>query len=233
MFREFKVSANVGKPQVAYKETITRATECEGRFVRQSGGRGQYGHVKLKLEPVEQGTGFVFEDAIVGGAIPKDFIPSVKQGIRESLDNGALAGYPVVDLKAVLYDGSYHDVDSSELAYRVAGSMALQAGLRKASPVLLEPIMDVEIVVPEDYLGDIMGDLQARRGKIEGIAQRPDAKLIASEVPLSEMFGYATRLRSLSQGRAVYSMQFSHYAKMPEQASSKIVNRMKGFVHQG
>ncbi len=232
MFREFNVAANVGKQQVAYKESITRATECEGRFVRQSGGHGQYGHVKLKIEPGEQGSGLVFENAIVGGTIPKDFIPAIKQGVKESMENGALAGYPTVDLKVVLYDGSYHDVDSSELAYRVAASMAIQDGMKKASPVLIEPIMDVEIVVPEEYLGDIMGDIQSRRGKIEGIAQRPDAKLVAAEVPLSEMFGYATRLRSLSQGRAVYSMQFSHYAKMPDQASKKIVNRMKGYAFQ-
>jgi len=232
MVREFKVSANVGKPQVAYKETITRTVKCEARFVRQTGGHGQYGHVKLRLEPTEPGTGYIFESEITGGVIPNEYIPAVGQGIKEALDNGIVAGYPTVDVKAVLIDGSYHEVDSSELAFRVAGSMAFQDGARKASPVLLEPVMDVEVVVPEEYLGDVIGDLQSRRGKIEGIAQRPDAKLIAGEVPLSEMFGYATKLRSLSQGRAVYSMQFSHYSKMPQQASKKIVERMRGYVYQ-
>jgi elongation factor G len=232
MFREFNVSANVGKPQVAYKESITKTAEAEGRFVRQSGGRGQYGHVKLRLEPLEQGGGFVFESKIQGGVIPREFIPAVGQGAKDSLDNGALAGYPAIDIKAILIDGSYHDVDSSELAFKIAGSMAMQECLKKAGPVLLEPIMDVEVVVPEEYLGDVIGDLQSRRGKIEGIAQRPDAKLVAGEVPLSEMFGYATRLRSLSQGRAVYSMQFSHYSKMPEQASKKIVHRVRGYALQ-
>ncbi|MCP4582374.1 MAG: elongation factor G [candidate division Zixibacteria bacterium] len=232
MVREFKVSANVGKPQVAYKETITKKVACEGRFVRQTGGRGQFGHVKLKLEPLEPGTGFVFEDKTIGGSVPKEFIKPVELGIKEALDNGIVAGYPTVDVKAILVDGSHHEVDSSELAFRVAGSMALQDGVRRASPTLLEPVMDVEVVVPEEYIGDIIGDLQSRRGKIEGIAQRPDAKLVAAEVPLSEMFGYATKLRSLSQGRAVYSMQFSHYAKMPEQACKKIVDRMRGYVYQ-
>ena len=232
MVREFKVSANVGKPQVAYKETITKTVQCEARFVRQTGGHGQYGHVKLRLEPNDPGTGYIFESEITGGTVPNEYIPAVEQGIKEALDNGIVAGYPTVDIKAVLIDGSYHEVDSSELAFRIAGSMAFQDGARKALPVLLEPVMDVEVVVPEEYLGDVIGDLQSRRGKIEGIAQRPDAKLIAGEVPLSEMFGYATRLRSLSQGRAVYSMQFSHYSKMPQQASKKIVERMRGYVYQ-
>jgi len=232
MVREFKVSANVGKPQVAYKETITKAVQCEARFVRQTGGHGQYGHVKLRLEPTDPGAGYIFESKITGGTVPIEYIPAVEQGIKEALDNGIVAGYPTVDVKAILIDGSYHEVDSSELAFRIAGSMAFQDGARKASPVLLEPVMDVEVVVPEEYLGDVIGDLQSRRGKIEGIAQRPDAKLVAGEVPLSEMFGYATRLRSLSQGRAVYSMQFSHYAKMPQQASKKIVERMRGYVYQ-
>jgi len=232
MVREFKVAANVGKPQVAYKETITKTVQCEARFVRQTGGHGQYGHVKLRLEPTESGTGYVFESEITGGTIPHEYIPAVEQGIKEALDNGIVAGYPTVDVKAILIDGSYHEVDSSEMAFKIAGSMAFQDGARKASPVLLEPVMDVEVVVPEEYLGDIIGDLQSRRGKIEGIAQRPDAKLVAGEVPLSEMFGYATRLRSLSQGRAVYSMQFSHYAKIPQQVSKKIVEGMRGFVFQ-
>ena len=232
MVREFRVSANVGKPQVAYKETITATVECEGRFIKQTGGRGQYGHVKLRLEPMEPGSQFAFVNEITGGAIPHEFIPSIERGIKESLDNGVIAGYPTVDVKAVLTGGSYHDVDSSELAFRIAGSIAFQDGLRKANPALLEPIMDVEVVVPEEYLGEIIGDLQARRGKIEGIAQRPDAKVVASEAPLSEMFGYATKLRSLSQGRAVYSMQFSHYARMSQQVSNKIVQKVKGFVFQ-
>jgi len=232
MVREFRVSANVGKPQVAYKETITATVECEGRFIKQTGGRGQYGHVKLRLEPMEPGSQFAFVNEITGGAIPHEFIPSIERGIKESLDNGVIAGYPTVDVKAVLTGGSYHDVDSSELAFRIAGSIAFQDGLRKANSALLEPIMDVEVVVPEEYLGEIIGDLQARRGKIEGIAQRPDAKVVASEAPLSEMFGYATKLRSLSQGRAVYSMQFSHYARMSQQVSNKIVQKVKGFVFQ-
>jgi len=232
MVREFKVSANVGRPQVAYKETITKTVKCEGRFVKQTGGKGQYGHVKLRLEPMKPGSQFVFANEITGGTIPREFIPFVERGIRESLDNGVIAGYPTVDIKAVLTDGSYHEVDSSELAFRIAGSIAFQNGLRRANPALLEPIMDVEVVVPEEYLGEIIGDLQSRRGKIEGIAQRPDAKVVASEVPLSEMFGYATRLRSLSQGRAVYSMQFSHYARMSQQVSNKIVQKVKGFVFQ-
>jgi len=232
MVREFKVSANVGRPQVAYKETITKTVTCEGRFVKQTGGKGQYGHVKLRLEPMKPGSQFVFVNEITGGTIPREFIPFVERGIRESLDNGVIAGYPTVDIKAVLTDGSYHEVDSSELAFRIAGSIAFQNGLRRANPALLEPIMDVEVVVPEEYLGEIIGDLQSRRGKIEGIAQRPDAKVVASEVPLSEMFGYATRLRSLSQGRAVYSMQFSHYARMSQQVSNKIVQKVKGFVFQ-
>ena len=232
MVREFKVSANVGKPQVAYKETITRIVECEGKFIRQSGGRGHYGHVKLRLEPLEPGAGFIYENKIIGGAIPREFIPSIEKGIKESLENGIIAGYPTVDVKAVVIDGSYHDVDSSELAFKIAGSLAFRDGLKKAEPALLEPIMDVEVVVPEEYLGDIIGDIRARRGKIEGIAQRPDAKVLACEVPLSEMFGYATKLRSLSQGRAVYSMQFSHYAKMPQQVSNKIVQKTKGYVFQ-
>lgn len=233
MLREFKVSANVGKPQVAYKETITKTVECEGRFIRQTGGRGQYGHVKLRLEPLEPGAGFAFACEMSGGAVPKEYIPAVEKGIKEALDNGIIAGYPVVDLKAVLIDGSYHEVDSSELAFRIAGSMAFHSGAKKAGSVLLEPVMDVEVVVPEEYLGDVMGDLQARRGKIEGIAQRPEAKVIVAQVPLSEMFDYATKLRSLSQGRAVYSMQFSYYAQMPEQESGKIVQIVKGFAYQG
>jgi elongation factor G len=233
MMREFKVSANVGKPQVAYKETITKAVESEGRFVRQSGGHGQYGHVKVRFEPIEPGSGFVFEKEISGGKIPKEYIPAVEKGIKEALEGGIVAGYPVVDIKAVLVDGTYHDVDSSELAFKIAGSMAFQEGAARANPVLLEPVMDVEVVVPEEYLGDIIGDLKSRRGKIEGIADRPDAKVVAAQMPLAEMFGYATKLRSLSQGRGVYSMQFSHYARMSEQDSDKVVHKVKGLVYQG
>lgn len=232
MFREFKVSANVGKPQVAYKETITMATEGEGRFVRQTGGRGQYGHVKLRVEPVEPGSGFIFENRLVGGVIPKEYIPAIERGIRDSLESGIVAGYPVVDLKVILLDGSYHEVDSSELAFKIAGSMAFQNAAEKANPILLEPVMDVEVVVPEEYLGEIIGDIKSRRGKIEGIADRPDAKVVAAQVPLSEMFGYATKLRSLSQGRGVYSMQFSHYARMSEQERGKILHKVKGLVYQ-
>ncbi|MCD6163075.1 MAG: elongation factor G [candidate division Zixibacteria bacterium] len=231
MVREFKVSANVGKPQVAYKETISKIAKCEGKFIKQTGGRGQHGHVKLRIEPLETGCDFEFASEVTGGEVPKEYIPAVEKGVRESLDNGIIAGYPTVDIKVVLIGGSFHDVDSSELAFKIAGAMAFQDGLRKAAPVLLEPIMDVEVVVPEEYLGDIIGDLQTRRGKIEGIAQRPDAKVVASEVPLSEMFGYATKLRSLSQGRAVYSMQFAHYAKMSQQVSDKIVKKVKGYVY--
>jgi elongation factor G len=232
MLREFKVSANVGKPQVAYKETITKAVEAEGRFVRQTGGHGQYGHVKIRIEPVEPGTGFVFENAIKSGAIPREFIPAVEEGIKGALDNGVIAGYPVVDVKAILLDGTYHDVDSSEMAFKIAASMAFQNAASRANSVLLEPVMDVEVVVPEDYLGDVIGDLKSRRAKIAGIADRPDAKVVAAQLPLSEMFGYATRMRSLTQGRGVYSMQFSHYAKMPEQESSKILQKAKGLVYQ-
>jgi len=232
MFREFKVSANVGKPQVAYKETITLPMDGEGRFIRQTGGRGQYGHVKLHVEPGEPGSGFVFENRLVGGAIPKEFIPAIEKGIRDSLESGIAAGYPVVDVKVALLDGSYHDVDSSELAFRIAGSMAFQNAAEKAGPVLLEPVMDVEVVVPEEYIGDIIGDIKSRRGKIEGIADRPDAKVVAAQVPLSEMFGYATKLRSLSQGRGVYSMQFSHYAKMPDHERGRLMHKTKGLVYQ-
>jgi elongation factor G len=215
--REFKVNANVGRPQVAYRETIrVPVDKVEGKFVRQSGGRGQYGHVVINLEPTEAGTGFLFEDAIVGGAIPREYINPVQQGIREAMDSGVLAGYPLIDIKATLIDGSYHDVDSNEMAFKIAGSMALKAGVRKANPAILEPIMDVEVVTPDEYLGDVMGDLSSRRGKIGGMTQRAGAQVIGASVPLAEMFGYSTTLRSLSQGRAVYSMQFSHYSGVPK-----------------
>jgi elongation factor G len=229
MTREFGVRANVGKPQVSYKETITAPAEAEGKFIRQTGGRGQYGWVKIRLEPLPKGGGFEFENAIKGGILPKEFVPPVKQGIAESLQNGVLAGYPMVDIKAVLLDGKYHDVDSSELAYRIAGSLAFQEAAAKAGPVLLEPAMSVEITVPEEYLGDVINDLNSRRGNILGIGAKGDAQAISVVVPLSEMFGYATRLRSLSQGRAIFTMEFDHYEKVPEDVSEGLITRLRGF----
>ena len=222
--REFKVNANVGRPQVAYRETIrVPVDKVEGKFVRQSGGRGQYGHVVINIEPTEPGTGFLFEDSIVGGSIPREYINPVQQGIREAMDSGVLAGYPLIDIKATLIDGSYHDVDSNEMAFKIAGSMALKDGVRKANPAILEPIMDVEVVTPDEYLGDVMGDLNSRRGKIGGMTQRAGAQVIGASVPLAEMFGYSTTLRSLSQGRAVYSMQFSHYSGVPKSKADEII----------
>ena len=228
MLREFKVGANVGRPQVAYKETITKTVEAEGKFIRQSGGRGQYGHVLIEISPNEVGKGFEFEDAIVGGVIPKEYIPSVKAGIQGAMSNGVLAGYPVKDVKVKLFDGSTHDVDSSEMAFKIAGSMAFQNGCKKANPVLLEPQMKVEVVVPEEYLGDVIGNLNSRRGKISGILPRKDAQVVSALVPLAEMFGYATQLRSISQGRAIYTMQFSHYEHTPQNISSEIIEQTKG-----
>ncbi len=228
MLREFKVEANVGKPQVAYRETIRQSVEQETKFVRQTGGRGQYAHVVITLEPNETGGGFVFVNKIVGGAIPREYIPSVEKGIREALDNGVLAGYPVVDVKVTLTYGSYHEVDSSEMAFKVAGSIAFKEAARRARPVLLEPIMDVEVVTPDEYLGDIMGDLSSRRGKVGGIMQRSDAQVVGASVPLSEMFGYSTQLRSMSQGRAVYTMQFSHYQEVPKSKAEEIVSKVQG-----
>ena len=222
--REFKVNANVGRPQVAYRETIrSGATKVEGKLVKQSGGRGQYGHVVVNIEPAEKGAGFVFEDAITGGSIPREYINPVQQGMKEAMESGVLAGYPLIDIKATLIDGSYHDVDSNEMAFKVAGSMALKEGVRRGNPVLLEPIMDVEVVTPEDYLGDVMGDLSSRRGKIGGMTQRAGAQVIGASVPLSEMFGYSTTLRSLSQGRAVYSMQFANYSEVPKSKAEEII----------
>ncbi|MCE1166035.1 MAG: elongation factor G, partial [Bacteroidetes bacterium] len=226
--REFKVDANVGKPQVAYKETIRKKVKQEGKFVRQSGGKGQFGHVWIELEPNEKGKGFVFENKIVGGVIPREFITPVEKGIEEAMKNGVLAGYPVEDVKATLYDGSYHDVDSSEMAFKIAGSIAFKEAAKKANPVLLEPIMDVEVVTPDDYMGDVMGDLSSRRGRIEGMSQRSDAQVIRAMVPLSEMFGYATQLRSMTQGRAIYTMQFSHYDEAPKSVSEKIIENYTG-----
>lgn len=222
MKREFKVEANVGKPQVAYRETITSTVQAEGKFVKQSGGRGKYGHVWIEISPNEPGKGYEFINAIVGGTVPKEYIPAVSQGIQDALKNGVIAGYPIVDVKAKLYDGSYHDVDSDEISFRVAGSMAFQNGARKANPILLEPIMAVEVITPEDYLGDVMGDLNSRRGKIEGFSARKDAQVIKAYVPLSEMFGYATTLRSMTQGRAIYTMQFDHYSAVPKSISDEI-----------
>jgi elongation factor G len=229
MKREFKVDANVGRPQVAYRETVRRRVEyVEGKFIRQTGGRGQYGHVVIHLEPLPAGTGFQFEDQIVGGTIPREFIGPVEQGVKEALENGVLAGYPLVDVKVELVDGSFHDVDSSEMAFKIAGSMALKEAVRQADPALLEPIMDVEVVTPADYMGDVIGDLSSRRGKIGGMTQRADAQVIAASVPLSEMFGYSTTLRSMSQGRAIYSMQFSHYSEVPKSKAEEIVSKVKG-----
>ena len=223
--REFKVNANVGRPQVAYRETIRKAVrKVEGRFVRQSGGRGQFGHVIINLEPTDPGGGFIFDSEIRGGNVPREYVLSVEQGIREALDSGIVAGYPIIDIKATLIDGSYHDVDSSEMAFKIAGSIALKEGARRAQPVLLEPVMNVEVVTPDDYLGDVMGDLSSRRGKIGGMTQRSSAQVVGASVPLSEMFGYATSLRSISQGRAVYTMQFSHYEEVPGSKTAEIVS---------
>jgi elongation factor G len=224
--REFKVDASVSRPQVAYRETARRTVlKVEGKYIRQTGGRGQYGHVVINLEPGGQGSGLIFEDQIVGGVIPKEYIGSVEQGIREAMDTGVLAGYPMVDLKVALIHGSHHEVDSSEMAFKIAGSMALREAVRRADPVLLEPVMDVEIVTPEEYLGGVVGDLSSRRGKVGGITQRGEARVVGASVPLAEMFGYSTGLRSLSQGRAVYTMQFSHYAEVPKQKADEILNR--------
>ncbi|MEJ5261753.1 MAG: elongation factor G [Ignavibacterium sp.] len=225
MKREFKVEANIGKPQVAYRETITSTVQAEGKFVKQSGGRGKYGHVWIEVSPNEPGKGYEFINAIVGGVVPKEYIPAVSQGIQDAMKNGVIAGYPMVDIKAKLYDGSYHDVDSDEISFRVAGSMAFQAAARKANPVLLEPIMSVEVITPEEYLGDVMGDLNSRRGKIEGFSARKDAQVIKAFVPLSEMFGYATILRSMTQGRALYTMQFDHYAEVPKSIAEEIAEK--------
>lgn len=222
MKREFKVEANVGKPQVAYKETVTNTAEGEEKYVKQTGGHGQYGHVLLKVSPLERGAGYKFTDAIVGGRIPREFIPAVDKGIREALTRGVVAGYPIVDVEVELFDGSYHDVDSSELAFKIAGSLAFQAAARAAGAYLLEPIMNVEVVTPEDFFGDVMGNLSSRRGQIYETGDRGMAKFIKAYVPLAEMFGYATDLRSMTQGRAAYTMEFGHYAKTPNNISEKI-----------
>ncbi|HHW49266.1 MAG TPA: elongation factor G [Clostridiaceae bacterium] len=223
LLREFKVEANVGKPQVAYKETIRKAVKSEGKFIRQSGGRGQYGHCWIEIEPQEPGSGYTFVNKIVGGAIPKEYIPAIDAGIRDAMNNGVLGGYPVLDVKVTLVDGSYHEVDSSEMAFRIAASMAFKEGCRKADPVLLEPIMSVDVLVPDEYLGDVIGDINSRRGKIEGIEMRAGLQVVKAHVPLSEMFGYATALRSRTQGRGTFTMQFSHYEEVPKNIQDSIL----------
>ena len=223
MKREFKVGANVGRPQVSYKETITTGSKAEGKYIRQTGGRGQYGHVYLEIAPKERGEGFEFIDKIVGGSIPREFIAPVGKGVKEAMDRGVVAGYPLIDMSVTLYDGSYHDVDSSEMSFQIAGSMALQEAVKRAKPVLLEPIMKVEVVSPEEYFGDVMGDLNSKRGRIEGSSDRGNAKVIDSKVPLAEMFGYATQLRSMTQGRANYTMEFDHYEQVPRNITEQII----------
>jgi elongation factor G len=228
MMREFNVAANVGKPQVAYKETIRSRADAEGKYIRQTGGRGQYGHVKITVEPSGAGAGFVFENGVVGGTIPKEYIKPIEQGIREAMSTGVLAGYEVKDVKVVLYDGSYHEVDSNEMAFKIAGSMAFKDGCRRAHPVLLEPVMKVEVVLPEEFMGDVIGDLNSRRGDIEGMEGRPGTQIIKALVPLSSMFGYATDLRSRTQGRATYTMHFGHYKEVPKQIADEIIARAQG-----
>ncbi len=228
MLREFKVEANIGAPQVAYRETIRQRTQAEGRFIRQSGGKGQYGHVVVEVEPAEEGSGFEFVSKIVGGTIPKEYIPSAEQGMKEACESGILAGYPVIDLKVTLTDGSYHEVDSSEMAFKIAGSMAMKEAVMKASPVLLEPIMKVEVEVPEDFLGDVMGDLNSRRGQIEGMGSEAGVAKVTADVPLAEMFGYATDIRSKTQGRGIFSMEFSHYGEVPRNVAEAIISKNSG-----
>ncbi|MBI4406136.1 MAG: elongation factor G [Deltaproteobacteria bacterium] len=228
LLREFKVEANVGKPQVAYKETITKPMEQEGKYIKQTGGRGQYGHVWLKIEPLKRGSGYQFENKIVGGVVPREYIPAVDKGVKEALDAGIQAGYPVVDVKVTLFDGTYHDVDSSEIAFKIAASMAFKEGCRRATPILLEPIMAAEVIVPESYMGDVIGDLNSRRGKIMQMEPQGNSQVIDAEVPLAEMFGYATQLRSLSQGRATYTMEFSHYEPVPTNIAHEIVAKASG-----
>ena len=228
MKREFKVEANVGAPQVSYRETIRKAAKVEGKFVRQSGGRGQYGHVWIEFEPLEEGAGFQFENKVVGGVVPREYIPAVQAGIEESMQNGMLAGYPLLDFKATIFDGSYHDVDSNEMAFKIAGSMALKNAKSHCAPALLEPMMRVEVVVPEEYMGDVMGDVTSRRGRVEGMEARGNAQVVRAMVPLSEMFGYATSLRSRTQGRGVYSMHFDHYEEVPKSIAEEIVKKQTG-----
>jgi elongation factor G len=228
MLREFKVDANVGKPQVAYRETIRKVAEAEGRFVRQSGGHGQFGVVELRLEPLPKGGGFEFSDETKGGAIPRNFIPAVEEGVKEAMETGVMAGYPMVDVRAVLLDGQYHEVDSSELAFKIAGSMAFKDAAERANPVLLEPVMEVEVVTPQEFMGDVIGDLNSRRGKILEMESRGGAQVITARVPLASMFGYATRLRSITQGRATYTMQFAVYEPVPPQIYEELTARSGG-----
>ncbi len=223
--REFKVGVNVGQPQVAYKESIKSAVKQEAKFVRQTGGHGQYGHVWLEIEPLENNKGFEFVDKIVGGVIPKEFISSVEAGVKEAMETGILAGYPVVDVRVTLFDGSYHEVDSSDMAFKIAGSMAFKEGAKKAKPYLLEPVMDVEVSAPEQYLGDVMGDINSRRGKIKSMEEKGQLKIIKADIPLGEMFGYATSLRSVTQGRGTYTMQFAHYEEVPKSIAEKIIKK--------
>jgi elongation factor G len=230
MQREFGVGANVGKPQVAYRETIRKTAEAEGRWVRQTGGKGQYGVVQLRVEPLPPGSGFEFENAIFGGSVPKEYIKPVEAGVSEALEGGVLAGFPMSDVKVTLFDGSYHDVDSSEMAFKLAGSVGLKEAVRKAKPVLLEPIMSVEVVVPEEYMGDVIGDLNSRRGRIEGLELRGTSQIIKSMVPLAEMFGYATELRSRTQGRGSFTMHFGRYDEAPAAIAEEIISRVQGKV---
>jgi len=227
MVREFRVAANVGRPSVSYRETIRRAAEGNGRFVRQTGGKGQYGHAVIKLEPTEKGSGYEFVDKIVGGTIPREYIKSVDAGIRETLETGIYAGFPMVDVRATLFDGSYHEVDSSEMAFKIAGSMALKDAVEKASPTVLEPVMRVEVTMPEQFMGDVIGDLNSRRGHVEGMDSRGTTTVVRSFVPLAEMFGYATDLRSMTQGRASYSMELSHYAEVPANLAAELVQKSR------
>ncbi len=228
MMREYKVEANVGKPQVAYRETIRKHSEAEGKYIRQTGGRGQYGHVKLYVDPNEKGKGFEFVNDITGGSVPKEYIRPIEQGIKEAMEGGVLAGYEMVDVKVTLYDGSYHEVDSDEMAFKIAASIGFKEAARKASPVLLEPISSVEVVVPEEFMGVIIGDLNARRGRIEGLEHRAGSQVIKAMVPLAEMFGYATQMRSSTQGRATYSMHFAYYDEAPRSVTEEIVAKVQG-----
>jgi elongation factor G len=228
LLREFRVEANVGKPQVAYKETVRGAAEAEGKFIRQTGGRGQYGHVWVKVEALPAGSKFEFVNKIVGGSIPKEYIPAVEDGIVEAMQTGVLAGYPVIDLRVTLFDGSFHEVDSSEMAFKIAGSMAFKDGFHKSKPVLLEPVMNVEVEMPEEYMGDVIGDLNSRRGKIEGMESHAGIQTVKAKVPLSDMFGYATALRSKTQGRGIYTMEFLRYEEVPKNISEGIISKAQG-----
>jgi elongation factor G len=227
MMREFKVQANVGRPQVSYREAIRKAVRAEGRFVRQTGGKGQYGHAILTLEPLGRGTGFEFESKVVGGTVPREFWRAIEEGVRDALAGGVIAGYPVIDVKATLVDGSYHEVDSSEMAFKIAGSMAAKDGVHKADPTILEPVMRVEVTTPEDFMGDVIGNLNSKRGHMDGIDERGTSRLIRAHVPLAEMFGYATELRSMTQGRAVYSMEFSRYSEVPASIANELIAKSK------